>query len=224
MARAARPTAIEGRSTAVTRNTRAVSTPQPSPDPAEMAFRFRSGRLCLDFGATVGERWRGRYERLPAPADLARWYVEARLMPRPPRLDRGDLERARIVREAIYRGATALTKAERPGHADEAIINAAAQQAPLVPQLRNATLQWSMPAGAAGPALLSTVARDAIDLFTGPYAGRVRACASDECGILFLDSSRPGLRRWCSSAACGGRERASSYRRRHRLDQPATPG
>jgi predicted RNA-binding Zn ribbon-like protein len=187
-----------------------------------MAFRFRSGRLCLNFGATVGERWRGRYERLPAPADLARWYVEAHLIPRAPHLDANDLERALAVREAIYHSATALTTADRPRRADEAIINTAAQAAPLVPQLRNARLVWSLPAEAAGPALLSTVARDAIDLFTGPYAGRVRACASDECGILFLDSSRPGQRRWCSSAACGGRERASSYRRRHRPDPAAT--
>lgn len=181
-----------------------------------MAFNFRSGRLCLNFCATVGERWRGRYERLPAPADLARWYVEARLIPRPPALDTSDLERAQCVREAIYRVATAMTTAERPRRADEAIINSAAQAAPLVPQLRNTALHWSVPSAAAGPALISTVARDAIELFTGPYAGRVRACASDECGILFVDSSRPGQRRWCSSSVCGGRERASSYRRRHR--------
>ena len=186
-----------------------------------MAFRFRSGRLCLNLCATVGERWRGRYERLPAPADLARWYVEAQLIPKALPLDTRDLERARVVREAIYRGATALTTAKPPRRADQAIINSAAQPAPLVPQLGNTKLRWSMPSEAAGPALLSTVARDAIDLFTGPYAGRIRACASDECGILFLDSSRPGLRRWCSSAACGGRERASSYRRRHRPNQPA---
>ena len=187
-----------------------------------MAFRFLSGRLCLNFCATIGERWRGRHERLLAPADLARWYVEAQLILEAPALDTSDLELARVVREAIYRAATVLTTTERPGQADEAIINSAAQAAPLVPQLRNTALHWSMPYEAAGPTLLSTVARDAIDLLTGPYAGRVRACASDECGILFVDSSRPGQRRWCSSAACGGRERASSYRRRHRDERPVT--
>jgi predicted RNA-binding Zn ribbon-like protein len=199
-----------------------VTTFEPSPDPAEMAFRFRSGRLCLNFCATVGERWRGRYGRLPASLDLARWYVEADLIAKTLRLDEADLERARIVREAIYRGATALTTAGRPRRADETIINSAAEPAPLVPQLRAAKVRWSLPAESAGPALLSTVARDAIELFSGPYAGRIRACASSECGILFLDSSRPGHRRWCSSAACGGRDRASSYRRRHRPGLPET--
>jgi predicted RNA-binding Zn ribbon-like protein len=186
-----------------------------------MAFRFRSGRLSLNLCATVGERWRGRFERLPAPQDLARWYVEAHLIPKAPQLGPADLERARIVREAIHRGATALVSGERIHRADEATISSAARPAPLVPQLRNRQLHWSMPGDTAGPALLSTVARDAIDLLAGPYADRVRACASDECGILFLDSSRPGQRRWCSSSACGGRERASSYRRRHRSgDRP----
>ena len=198
-----------------------MSSLLPPADPAEMAFRFRSGRLCLNFCATVGERWRGQYERFPAARDLARWYVEAGLIDRAPGLHEDDLERARIVREAIYRGATALVTGQPPPRrADEAVINAAARNAPPVPQLRGANLHWAMPAEAPGPALLSTVARDAIDLFTGPYAGRVRACASDECGILFLDSSRPGQRRWCSSAACGGRDRASNYRRR----RPAGPG
>ncbi|WP_349253965.1 CGNR zinc finger domain-containing protein [Streptomyces sp. BPTC-684] len=35
-------------------------------------------------------------------------------------------------------------------------------------------------------------------------------------GLLFVDASRPGRRRWCSSKACGGKERAAAYRRRKR--------
>jgi predicted RNA-binding Zn ribbon-like protein len=35
-----------------------------------------------------------------------------------------------------------------------------------------------------------------------------------ECGLLFLDTSRPGRRRWCSSTACGGKARAAAYRQR----------
>ena len=61
---------------------------------------------------------------------------------------------------------------------------------------------------------LSAVARDAIALFTSPYARRMRECASPECGLLFLDLSRPGRRRWCSSSACGSKARAAAYRRR----------
>ncbi len=49
---------------------------------------------------------------------------------------------------------------------------------------------------ATGDRLLSTVARDAVDLFTGPYAHRIRECGSHDCYLLFVDTSRPGRRRW----------------------------
>jgi len=58
------------------------------------------------------------------------------------------------------------------------------------------------------------VARDAIGLFTSPAVRRMWECASPECGLLFLDLSRPGRRRWCSSNACGGKARAAACRRR----------
>jgi predicted RNA-binding Zn ribbon-like protein len=61
---------------------------------------------------------------------------------------------------------------------------------------------------------LSAVARDAVALFTSADARRLRECASPECGLLFLDVSRPGRRRWCSSDACGGKARAAAYRQR----------
>ena len=60
-------------------------------------------------------------------------------------------------------------------------------------------------------------ARDAIGLFTTADARRMRECASPECGLLFLDLSRPGRRRWCSSNACGGKARAAAYRQRRQL-------
>ena len=49
----------------------------------ELVFRFTSGRLCLAFCATVGERWRRSFERLRTPADLTRWLVEAGLADAP---------------------------------------------------------------------------------------------------------------------------------------------
>ncbi|HWD81706.1 MAG TPA: CGNR zinc finger domain-containing protein, partial [Kribbella sp.] len=60
--------------------------------------------------------------------------------------------------------------------------------------------------------LLSTLARDAVDLLTGPYAGRIRACAADDCSLLFVDTSRPGTRRWCSMSMCGARAKMAAYR------------
>jgi predicted RNA-binding Zn ribbon-like protein len=71
------------------------------------------------------------------------------------------------------------------------------------------------PPSDAEAAALSTVARDSIDLFTGAFADRLRECDSPECALLFVDTSRPGRRRWCSSDACGSKDRSAACRRRH---------
>jgi predicted RNA-binding Zn ribbon-like protein len=60
-------------------------------------------------------------------------------------------------------------------------------------------------------ALLATVARDAIDLLSGPMADRVRECDGDGCTLLFLDASRAARRRWCSMDACGARSKMAAY-------------
>jgi len=39
--------------------------------PEELRFQWKSGRVCLDFVATAGERWRRSFERLLGPEDRA---------------------------------------------------------------------------------------------------------------------------------------------------------
>jgi predicted RNA-binding Zn ribbon-like protein len=194
----------------------AWSTPPADVPAEELGFNFRSGRLCLDFVATVGERWRGNYERLRRPADLARWYLEAGLLDETIAVTPAGLRRARVLREAIYRQAKAVIAGRQRAVGDEEAVNTAAAAPSLVPVLRSGSRRLTLPPAGAERAALSTVARDAIDLFSGAGAGRIRECAGAECALLFVDSSRPGRRRWCSSSACGGRERAAAYRRRQR--------
>jgi predicted RNA-binding Zn ribbon-like protein len=187
---------------------------------ADLEFRFRSGRLCLAFAGTVGARWRdGGFDRLRTPADLARWYVAAGLLDDAVPVTEAGLVRARTLREAAYRAAKALMAGESPAAADEETINAAAAEPPLVPRMQGTIATLAVPVAGAEGAALSTVARDAIELFTTPEAERIRECESDECSLLFVDLSRPGRRRWCSSTACGGKERAANYRQRQR-NQP----
>ncbi|MER5184147.1 ABATE domain-containing protein [Streptomyces sp. NPDC002896] len=188
-----------------------------APTAADLEFRFRSGRLCLAFAGTVGARWHdGGYERLRTPADLARWYVEAGLLDDAVPVTEAGLTRARTAREAVYRAAKALIAGRSPDPADEETLNAAAAEPPLIPRMRGRAATLAVPAAGAEGAALSTLARDAIELFTGPEAERMRECESAECSLLFVDLSRPGKRRWCSSTACGGKERAANYRERQR--------
>ena len=182
--------------------------------PGELEFNFRSGRLCLAFAATVGERWRRGFERLCGPSDLARWCQQADLLDEEIPVTPSDLTSARELREAIYRQAKRIIDGGAPSRHDEDLVNDAASHPDLVPVLRHGTMTRVAPRGAPAHAVLSTVARDAIALFASVDPGRLRECASPECGLLFVDSSRPGHRRWCSSGACGGQARAAAFRRR----------
>ncbi|HEX8858596.1 MAG TPA: CGNR zinc finger domain-containing protein [Actinomycetes bacterium] len=201
----------------------ADATPDRDLPPEELRFIFRSGRLSLAFCATVGERWRRNFERLRTPGDLARWYVEAGLVDAPVATSQSGLRRARVLREAVYRIARALIAGQPPASGDEEIVNAAARAPAPVPQMHRGEATRLVLARGAEAAMLSLVARDAIELFTSPSSRRIRKCANHQCGLLFVDLSRPGRRRWCSSAACGGRERAARYRRRRTNPAPAGP-
>ena len=180
--------------------------------PEELRFQWKSGRLCLDFVATVGERWRRSFERLLEPEDLARWMVGTDMLSEPPRVSGRQLAAGRVLREAINRLARPGVES-CPGDREE--LNRWATRAPLAPQLTTSgELLWV----AARPveAMLATIARDAVELLSGPLAGRVRECAAPDCALLFVDASRPGRRRWCSSGACGNRIRTKAYRDRER--------
>ena len=180
--------------------------------PEELRFHWKSGRLCLDFVATVGERWRRSFERLIAPDDLARWMVESGVLGSPPAVSSRQLAAARALREAINRLARPVIEPE-PGDQDE--LNGWAARLPMAPQLTaESKLVWI--ADRPVEAMLATIARDAVDLLSGPFAGRIRECGAPDCALLFVDTSRPGARRWCSTAACGNRVRTKAYRQRRK--------
>lgn len=64
-------------------------------------------------------------------------------------------------------------------------------------------------------AVMASVATSAAEILTDPNRfARVRSCAADGCGWMFLDDSRGGNRRWCSMRTCGNRAKAQSYYRR----------
>jgi predicted RNA-binding Zn ribbon-like protein len=56
-------------------------------------------------------------------------------------------------------------------------------------------------------------------LATSDQLHRLKMCASDECEWVFFDRSKPGNRRWCSSARCGNRQKTRAYRERRRSSE-----
>jgi predicted RNA-binding Zn ribbon-like protein len=65
------------------------------------------------------------------------------------------------------------------------------------------------------------VARAAAELLTSGQVVRLRECAGDPCGWLFLDLSKNGSRRWCDMADCGNRAKARRYRERKKKSASA---
>jgi predicted RNA-binding Zn ribbon-like protein len=153
---------------------------------------------------------------LRVPADLARWFIEAGLLDANVDVSTGQLTQARGLREAIYRAVRAGMAGEQLTDADRKLVNRFARDAPVHPQL-GPNLQrhtWAGPDPVA--AGLASIAVDAIALLSGPEIARVRECEASDCALLFLDTSRPGRRRWCADSACGSRARAAAYRSRRR--------
>lgn len=193
-------------------------------DPA-LTFPFLGGRACLDFVATLGKRHAAPVERLTDPAALARWITGARLHSgkSAPPVTPGDLGRARMLREALYRLIQAAMHDQAPDPADVAQVNEAAAQPDLIPQLSAGTelapyrtLHWQAPRPA--PAALATVARDAVLLVSGPLLPRVKECENPGCSLLFLDDSQARRRRWCAMERCGNLAKVAGYRSRSRRD------
>lgn len=179
-----------------------------------VAYRFDPGALCLELLTTGGPGPFRRYEVLHQPADLAAWAERSRLTPTPElRISDTEVAEARRLRDALFRVTTALAHGGSPTPGDLAVINEAAAYAPLAPAIGpDGQRRWI--GTARGTHLLATVARDAVELLTGPLAHRVRVCAAEDCHLVYVDTSRPGRRRWCSMEHCGNRHKVRALRSR----------
>ena len=186
--------------------------------PADLRRRFCTGRSCLDLVHTGGEGALARWEIVNDPDDLGHLLgVVLGLPPLP--ANEADLAAMRPLRAALTRIAYDLAEGSRPPIPvdpprpdDIATVNAAAAVPPLVPALRpDGGTTFVAPTATAA---LSTLARDAVDLFGGPLARRIRVCAAENCGLLLVDTSRPGRRRWCSMELCGNRAKIRTHRSR----------
>jgi predicted RNA-binding Zn ribbon-like protein len=177
-------------------------------------FIFIAGRLCIDFTQTGGQSGkRAVWERFHQPSDLADWFAESPLQLEGIRVNPEEFETALSLREAIWRVAQAIRQNETPLAKDIEVINHVASAPDLPPQLVLDGLKQTWHSPATATATLSIIARDAIDLFSGELRSRIRECANPKCGLIFVDASRPGERRWCLMKRCGNMAKTSQYRK-----------
>jgi predicted RNA-binding Zn ribbon-like protein len=181
---------------------------------AQRDFRLGLGHPVLEFVATRSARHREPLERLATPDDLTLWLELSELAHRA-RCDEELLDRARELREAIYRTLTRARDGQPPARNDLRLLNEWARQPAPTPQL-TPRLQLAMTSPEPCRAALATLARAAIELIASPTLSRIRNCANPTCSLMFIDHSRPGRRRWCSMAGCGNRAKTARYRQRRR--------
>ncbi|MER5650734.1 CGNR zinc finger domain-containing protein [Streptosporangium sp. NPDC002524] len=184
--------------------------------PGKRSFRFDAGTLCLELLVTGGEGELAQWERLHTPGDLAAWIPHSRAgLGDLVQVSAGDLAATLRLRAALQRLASAAASGSRAfPAADLATLNEAAAAPPPVPVIGPA-LERSWASPVTGAQFLSAVARDAVEVFGGPALDRIRTCGGERCSLLFLDTSRPGARRWCSMDRCGNRHKLRTRRDRH---------
>jgi predicted RNA-binding Zn ribbon-like protein len=199
--------------------------------PEGWVYEIYGDNLALDFANTVDGRKTGvLVERLVTYEELLRWAEQSRALAAP------QVTELRRAAAAHPRATTlAVTRAREVREVAHDIFLAAAEQRPLPPAAvaeldarlgaafgaphlalpqRVPVLQWERET----PRLDSVAhaaARAAVELLTAPdKLARVRVCALDTCGWLFLDTSRNGSRRWCDMTICGNRAKARRHYRR----------
>ena len=165
----------------------------------------------------------GVHDALTTTGDLGVWLAAAYPGLDRPRPDPGDLDSFRALRDALRRLAALVTGDTRPAAASAttgigqavADVNHAAAQAPTWPQL--AYHRGELRAASGGDATparraLSSIAQQAIGLFTGQDGIALGACHAPGC-VLYFTRDHP-RRQWCS-VACGNRARAARHYQRH---------
>jgi predicted RNA-binding Zn ribbon-like protein len=183
--------------------------------PDGQIFTFEPGSLALAYSLTGPGTHDGPlaiFQTFNAPSDLDHWAADV-VGADGIRATGDDMEVALQLQAAIWSVANAVVDRRSVPKGDLDVLNELAARPSLVPRLTPGLARaWARKQGAA--AVLSTVARDAIDVFGGPPAARLKRCEGARCALLFVDTSRPGHRRWCSMDRCGNRAKAAAHRRR----------
>ncbi|MGW0296485.1 CGNR zinc finger domain-containing protein [Streptomyces anthocyanicus] len=179
---------------------------------------FVCGNPALDFAATLRARRSARFEMFVTPDRLDAWYLESGIVDTILPGEEADVQQATLVREAIYELVTARRLGEEFDESALGVLNDAARKAPATPQLtRSGRRTEATPEQA-----LSTVARHAVELLSGPDVPLMKECGNPECTRVYIDRSRGMRRQWCGMDSCGNKIKAAAYRARKKTTPAAT--
>ena len=193
-------------------------------------FSRIGGVLCLDFTNTAS--WHASHrntEHLNDFCDLLRWSNEYGIIGQHTKLVLSEgaernpagaltiLTRARKLREGLYRIFVAVSQQKSPSRSDIQLLNETLDHAPLRFEIQYEESGFSgrpTTAGSEFATVLGPVAWSAAELLTSENLDRIKRCADDTCGWLFLDNTKNHSRRWCDMGDCGSRAKAKRYYQR----------
>ncbi|MEU2228352.1 CGNR zinc finger domain-containing protein [Streptomyces sp. NPDC012751] len=171
---------------------------------------FVCGHPALDFAATLRARRSARFEMFATPERLNAWYLESGLVDTITPGGEEDVREAITLREAVYRLVTNRRLGEGFDREALAVVNGAARKTPVTPQLTTTGRHNE----ATPEQALATVARQAVELLSGPDVPLLKECGNPECTRVYIDRSRGMRRQWCGMESCGNKIKAAAYRAR----------
>ena len=207
-------------------------------------FKLVGGELCFDFANSVGgrvpsQRKRGARrsafavvrEKLNGYADLVNWGKMAgvltekearRLLQASEGRDKETaavFERGVALREATYHIFKAIVDSRSPDARDLETLNQelaiARDHEKLVHTRDGFAWQWDKSDDALDY-ILWPIARSAAEFLATGDLTRVKACGGEECGWLFVDTSRNRSRQWCDMQDCGNLAKVRRFRQRNK--------
>jgi predicted RNA-binding Zn ribbon-like protein len=207
-----------------------------SPPAAELPFKYVGGDPAIDLVNTVDWTSRGpEHDRLVSYDRLLEWAqgaeivssrVAAALRSRArshPQAAALAFKAALRTRDVLWQLFGALARSESPneplrdfnGLLRKALLHL---QVTSVREKRRTgsslELGWD-DLGESLESVLWPVLWSAASLLISDKCGQIRICGSLDCGWMFVDRSRNGLRRWCQMETCGTLEKT---RRRYQRD------
>jgi predicted RNA-binding Zn ribbon-like protein len=205
-------------------------------------MKFVAGHASLDFVNTVGARV-SRARSAPDYADkvlrdkledyqaLVTWselagilsIQETRRLRRAARQHSQraarTLARALRLREALYRIFKSFIEGWRPRIADVNVLrrelSVARERQRLLMSGAGFVWRWDDSENALDSPLWR-ISQSTADLLTSADIASLRQCGGDECGWMFLDTSRNRSRRWCDMKECGNRAKVRRFREGHK--------
>jgi predicted RNA-binding Zn ribbon-like protein len=199
---------------------------------AAPAILYVGGDSALDLINTVDWTSRGPEEdRLLTFSDLIRWAEGAgvldpvagrqlrRVAADRPRTAAAAVEHAHRIRETLHDLFGAIARGESTGSSlprFNRLLAEALERLEVTPAMggrASAGYRWRWRGQEADPrGVLWPVIWSAASLLRSEELGNVRVCDGDDCGWMYVDRSRNGLRRWCQMRTCGTREKTRRRR------------